>query len=188
MHQLPLFLSFFLVPAFLPAQTNDGELHDMDVQVEESSVDPATAIKQSIPARLKTGKPELFAYQGRYGYVLNDSILIQPEYTALEKPYSDFMIARDSRNYFGVLNKKGEAVLPFEFYGLTRTAADLVLAGQKGTWLWAIGCKGQGSAANGVPARSQIQRFYCGVPQSGLAKNHQNSRCKRYSGYPGSRF
>lgn len=124
---IPLLL---FLPFLLPAQINDVELHDMDIQIEESYVDPATAIQQSIPARFKTGKPELFAYQGRYGYVLNDSILIQPEYQSLEKPYADFMIARNAQNYFGAINKQGKIILPFEYFQLARTPTGMVLAGK----------------------------------------------------------
>ncbi len=119
-----------LLLLFLPLLAPAQEVEETMADVEEEA--PTASLKISIPAHLKTGKPERFVHQRLFGYVLNDSILIPPEYKELEKPYTDFIIARNPRNYFGAINQKGEVVLPFEYIILSRTACGVVLAAKQG--------------------------------------------------------
>jgi hypothetical protein len=50
----------------------------------------------------------------------------------IEAQYSDFMIARRPDRWYGVINKQGETVLPFDYWSMTRIPAGAVLAGIKG--------------------------------------------------------
>ncbi|MCC6412870.1 MAG: WG repeat-containing protein [Saprospiraceae bacterium] len=116
-----LFLLFFL-PFAAMAQ----------IEVATEGVGTGAPAKPVIPARLKTGKPQLFCSQGNCGYVLNDSFLIPLQYMELEPEYSDFMVARLHSKKYGVINKQGETVLPFDYLVMKRVAAGTLLVGIKG--------------------------------------------------------
>lgn len=99
-----------------------------DVVTEESV--PAQFV---IPKHWKTGKPQCGRRDAdkRYGYVLNDSILIPFEYEELEIYYSDFMLAKRG-GIWGAINKKGEAVLPFDFKDLRHSQRGTLVAMKSG--------------------------------------------------------
>ncbi|MBL7783607.1 MAG: WG repeat-containing protein [Saprospiraceae bacterium] len=111
---------FLLLPltAFAQVETEHEVMHDVDVPVEEVSA--KEDFLRSIPKGFKDGKPHIHQYNKLWGYVLNDSILIPFIYEDLDFKYSDFMICREPRKYYGVINKKGETVIPFEYVSIKR--------------------------------------------------------------------
>lgn len=123
---LLLFPLFFEQKAFAQNDTVVAQpiFYDQDVVVEEAR--PAQFV---IPKHWKTGKPQCGRRDDtkRYGYVLNDSILIPFEYEELEIYYSDFMLAKRG-GVWGAINKKGEAVLPFAFKNLRHSKRGTLLA------------------------------------------------------------
>ena len=125
-----LFLLFLLLPLGVFAQVEQVYEVMHDVGVEEVSSEEA--LKRSIPAHFKNGKPHYFSRNNLAGYILNDSILIPLQYEQLAFKYSDFMICREPRKLFGAINKKGETVVPFEYNTLSQNAAGIVLGWKKG--------------------------------------------------------
>lgn len=113
-----LFLFFLLLPFGVSAQVEEEHEVMHDAPVEEIS--PREDFIRSIPARFKDGKPHRHQYNKLLGYILNDSILIPFIYEELEYQYSDFMICREPRKLYGVINKKGETVIPFEYVHIKR--------------------------------------------------------------------
>lgn len=99
------------------AQISDQEVHDVAVEDRRS---PEEIFRSSIPARLKTGKPQFYRYNNLCGYILNDSVLIPCKYESLDTKYSDVMVGRAPRGLYGAINKKGETVFPFEYVSLNR--------------------------------------------------------------------
>jgi hypothetical protein len=120
-----LFLSF---TTFAQTEPPPPVMHDQEMVEEVKGIEnPAPFV---IPKHWKTGKPQAGRKDNKhYGYVLNDSILIPFEYEELDITYSDFMIAKRA-GLWGAINKKGEAVLPFEYISL--------IHGKKGTLLAAL--------------------------------------------------
>lgn len=104
-------------------------MHDQEVvEAEVGTSKPAPYI---IPQHWKTGKPQAGRKNNQYyGYVLNDSILIPFEYEELDITYSDFMIGKRG-GLKGAINKKGEAVLPFEYVSLHHGKKGTLIAARK---------------------------------------------------------
>ncbi len=120
-----LFFLFFL-PFALSAQIPDQpELVDEDTRPE------AVRFRENIPKRFKTGKPQIYQYNKLWGYILNDSVLIPCKYEDLDSYYSDLMICREPKKLYGAINKKGETLIPFEFFVLNREPDGLLLAAKK---------------------------------------------------------
>ena len=124
-----LFLFFLLFPFGVFAQVEEVDHTMHDVGVEEVSSEEA--LKRSIPAHFKNGKPHYFRSNELAGYILNDSILIPLKYEQLDYKYSDFMICREPRKLYGAINKKGETVVSFEYNTLSQNAAGVVLGWKK---------------------------------------------------------
>ncbi len=113
-----LYILLLFLPFAISAQVEEEHEVMMDVPVEEIS--PREDFLRSIPASRKDGKPHVHQYNKLMGYFLNDSILIPFIYEELDYQYSDFMICREPRKLYGVINKKGETVIPFEYVSLKR--------------------------------------------------------------------
>jgi len=113
-----LYILLLFLPFAISAQVEEEHEVMMDAPVEEIS--PREDFLRSIPASRKDGKPHVHQYNKLMGYFLNDSILIPFIYEELDYQYSDFMICREPRKLYGVINKKGETVIPFEYVSLKR--------------------------------------------------------------------
>ncbi|MBL7804067.1 MAG: WG repeat-containing protein [Saprospiraceae bacterium] len=120
-----LFLLLFF-PLALSAQ-----ILDEPAPVEEDIRPESVRFRESIPQRLKTGKPQAYRYNNLWGYILNDSVLIPCKYEHLDNQYSDLMICREPKKLYGAINKKGETVIPFEYFVLNKEPDGLLLAAKK---------------------------------------------------------
>lgn len=86
---------------------------DERIQFDQATEDN-TDIPLPLPAPKEKGKIEQYQ-QGRfYGYRLDDSVLVEAKFDRLEPFYTDFMVAKKGKKQ-GVINAKGETILPFEF-------------------------------------------------------------------------
>ena len=124
---LLVLLSLFLGhTAFAQTDPPPPAMYDQEVFAEDlSGSKPAPFV---IPKHWKTGKPQAGRKNNKhYGYVLNDSILIPFEYEELDITYSDFMKAKIG-GMWGAINKKGEAVLPFEYVSLQHAKKGTLIA------------------------------------------------------------
>jgi len=126
---LILLAILFGQPAHAQTEPPPSLMHDQEVIAEDlSGSKPAPFV---IPQHWKTGKPQAGRKNNKhYGYVLNDSILIPFEYEELDITYSDFMIAKRA-GMWGAINKKGEAVLPFEYISLQHAKKGTLIAARK---------------------------------------------------------
>ena len=115
--------------AFAQSDPPPPLMHDQEIVEEVKGVaKPALFV---IPQHWKTGKPQAGrTNEKRSGYVLNDSILIPFVYEELDITFSDFMIAKRD-GMWGAINKKGEAVLPFEYVSLQHAKKGTLIAARK---------------------------------------------------------
>jgi len=115
--------------AFAQSDPPPPLMHDQEIVEEVKGVaKPAPFV---IPQHWKTGKPQAGrTNEKRSGYVLNDSILIPFVYEELDITFSDFMIAKRD-GMWGAINKKGEAVLPFEYVSLQHAKKGTLIAARK---------------------------------------------------------
>jgi hypothetical protein len=125
MKEILLFL-MLLLPFFLEAQVQEVSKKDVEVPDVSDTRAQSERFKQSIPKRLKMGKPQKYQYENLWGYILNDSILIPCKYYSLDAPYSDVMVCREPRGLYGAINKKGELVIPYGFNTLEKTEDGLL--------------------------------------------------------------
>ncbi len=121
-------LLFFLL---FPSIALFAQIPDEPVPVDEDTRPEAVRFRESIPKRFKTGKPQIYQYNKLWGYILNDSVLVPCKYEDLDSYYSDLMICREPKKLYGAINKKGETVIPFEFFVLNREPDGLLLAAKK---------------------------------------------------------
>jgi len=106
---LPLYLFFFCVSR-LSAQINDV-IPEPPVVVEEP---PISAGKTRF-GTYRTGRPQ-HVYEGnKTGWALDDSLLVPIQYYKMPGAYSDFMIVHNYEGVWGVIDKRGRTVLPFEY-------------------------------------------------------------------------
>jgi hypothetical protein len=123
-----LFLTsiFSGLTAFAQSDPPPPVMHDQEmVEEDKGAAAPATFV---IPRHWKTGKPQAGRKNNQYyGYVLNDSILIPFVYEELDITFSDFMKAKIG-GMWGAINKKGEAVLPFEYVSLQHAKKGTLIA------------------------------------------------------------
>ena len=134
-----LILFILLLPFGAAAQIDEQPFRS--APVEEVAIEEAFA--QSIPAHLKTGKPQYYSANNLAGYILNDSILIPLKYEQLDTRYSDCMIGREPRKLFGAINKKGETVVPFEFVTLGQHAPGVLFGWKKDAGYGLMTCSGK---------------------------------------------
>ena len=121
-------LLFFLL---FPPIALFAQIPDEPVPVDEDTRPEAVRFRENIPKRFKTGKPQIYQYNKLWGYILNDSVLIPCKYEDLDSYYSDLMICREPKKLYGAINKKGETLIPFEFFVLNREPDGLLLAAKK---------------------------------------------------------
>jgi hypothetical protein len=89
----------------------------------------------------KEDRVEWFKSNGLYGFknLMTDNVLIQPEFEEIDLAFSDFMVARKNGKT-GVINKKGEVVVPFEFQRIRPSSPNIkrrypwLLAAKNGLW------------------------------------------------------
>ncbi|MCC6459844.1 MAG: WG repeat-containing protein [Saprospiraceae bacterium] len=137
MKQLIFFI--LILPFGALAQTEVPIFHDAPVE----EVATEEAFSRSIPAHLKTGKPQYYSANHLAGYILNDSILIPLKYDQLDTRYSDCMIGREPKKLFGAINKKGETVIPFEFVTLGQHLPGVLFGWKKDAGYGLMTCSGK---------------------------------------------
>lgn len=89
----------------------------------------------------KENRVEWFKSDGLYGFknLMTEKVLIQPEYEEIDLTFSDFMIGRKN-GQTGVINTKGEVVIPFEFQKIKTSSPNIkkrfpwLLAAKNGFW------------------------------------------------------
>lgn len=89
----------------------------------------------------KEDRVEWFKSDGLYGFknLKTEKVLIQPEYEEIDLTFSDFMIGRKN-GQTGVVNTKGEVVIPFEFQKIKTSSPNVkkrfpwLLAAKNGFW------------------------------------------------------
>jgi len=122
-----LILTFFVLPLFTHAQI---DLEDGVIEAPRDAYNHA-----------KENRVEWFKSDGRYGFknLLTEKVLIQPEYEEIDLTFSDFMIGRKN-GQTGVINTKGEVVIPFEFQKIKTSSPNIkkrfpwLLAAKNGFW------------------------------------------------------
>jgi hypothetical protein len=106
-----LFLFFLLCCASrLPAQV-----------VEDVRIMPAPEVEIDVrkgKARFgnyRSGRPEQVTQGYKTGWALDDSLLVPIEFYKMPNTYSDFMVVNTYEGKWGVIDKHGKTVLPFEY-------------------------------------------------------------------------
>ncbi len=120
-------LTFFALPLFTHAQI------DLEDGVIEAPREPYNHAKEN--------RVEWFKSDGLYGFknLMTEKVLIQPEYEEIDLTFSDFMIGRKN-GQTGVINTKGEIVVPFEFQKIKISSPNVkkrfpwLLAAKNGFW------------------------------------------------------
>jgi hypothetical protein len=108
-------------------------------QIEEEG----TVIEAPWPrdGQSKEDRVEWFQLDGLYGFrnLKTGQVLIQPEFEEIDLTFSDFMIGRKN-GQTGVINQKGEIVVPFEFQKIKTSSRNVkkrfpwLLAAKNGLW------------------------------------------------------
>jgi hypothetical protein len=120
-------LTFFVLPLFTHAQI------DLEDGVIEAPRDAYNYANEN--------RVEWFKSDGLYGFknLLTEKVLIQPEYEEIDLTFSDFMIGRKN-GQTGVINQKGEIVVPFEFQKIKTSSPNVkkrfpwLLTAKNGFW------------------------------------------------------
>lgn len=106
---LPFYLFLFFTSG-LSAQINDV-IPEPPVVVEDA---PRNSGKTRF-GTYRTGRPQ-HVYEGnKTGWALDDSLLVPIQYYKMPGVYSDFMIVHNYEGVWGVVDKRGRTVLPFEY-------------------------------------------------------------------------
>ncbi len=120
----------FIFPLFAIAQRIEPlEPEGVEAPANSDSSEP----KEDRVARFKSN--------GLYGFknLKTEKVFVQPEYESMDEVFSDFMVAKKNGKT-GVVNKKGEVVIPFEFQRIRSSSPDLkrrfpfILAAKNGFW------------------------------------------------------
>ena len=104
---LPLYL-FLFWSSGLSAQIND-------VIPEPPVVEPEITAGKTRFGTYRTGRPQ-HVYEGnKTGWALDDSLLVPIQFYKMPGKYGDFMIVHNYEGVWGVIDKRGRTVLPFEY-------------------------------------------------------------------------
>jgi hypothetical protein len=105
---LPLCL-FLLFTHWLQAQVIE------DVPIPPPVVEPEITAGKTRFGTYRTGRPQ-HVYEGnKTGWALDDSLLVPIQYYKMPGVYGDFMIVHNYEGVWGVIDKRGRTVLPFEY-------------------------------------------------------------------------
>jgi WG containing repeat len=104
---LPLYL-FLLWASWLSAQINEV-IHELPV------AEPDYSGEKTRFGRYRTGTPQHVNEGYKTGWVLDDSLLVPIQYYKMPNTYSDFMVVHNYEGAWGVIDKRGRTVLPFEY-------------------------------------------------------------------------
>lgn len=63
----------------------------------------------------RTGTPQHVNQGGKTGWALDDSLLVPIQYYKMPNVYNDFMVVHNYEGYWGVIDKRGRIVKPFEY-------------------------------------------------------------------------
>lgn len=91
-----------LLPWFACAQIEDAVIED-----KPRPIDTNRAFQKNEPKRI--------GITGQYGFALGDSLLVSPEFYELPYKYSDFMVAARQKGLYGIIDKRGKTLHPFEY-------------------------------------------------------------------------
>ena len=105
---LPFFI-FLLLFSGLKAQIREET--PVPAPVEEPQIKgPKTRF-----GRYRTGVPQHVQEGDKTGWALDDSLLVPIQFYKMPNVYSDFMVVHNYEGYWGVIDKHGRTVLPFEY-------------------------------------------------------------------------
>lgn len=104
---LPLYL-FLLWASWLSAQINEV-IHEPPV------AEPDYSGEKTRFGRYRTGMPQHVNEGYKTGWALDDSLLVPIQFYKMPNTYSDFMVVHNYEGAWGVIDKRGRTVLPFEY-------------------------------------------------------------------------
>lgn len=105
---LLLFL-FLLLFSGLSAQIQE------EISVPRPVEEPQIKGNKTRFGRYRTGTPQHVQEGDKTGWALDDSLLVPIQFYKMPNVYSDFMVVHNYEGYWGVIDKRGRTVLPFEY-------------------------------------------------------------------------
>lgn len=90
-------------------------LHGQGVEVEPPVLTSDGRAGKTRFGTYRTGRPQHVFEGNKTGWALDDSLLVPIQFYQMPGVYSDFMIVQQYEGVWGVIDKRGKTVLPFEY-------------------------------------------------------------------------